>query len=485
MANNIFQVKRTSTSGRTPNTTSSSNSQYINAGEFALNMTDKILYTSDGSNLITVGSNTVNQNVTNTISIGNSSVNSSINSTSFSGTSNNSLNLGGVAAASYVNTSGNYTLTGNVVLTANLTANTFYASNVVLGPVVSPFSTLNISTGAGGASVYAAYITSSNASAGNIRVLMDSNINPLLYFINNGYTGVVVGNSTVNQMLIGKVFQGAPVISAVDNLQIAYDSNNDGVGVFEIAKGATGGRIGTDGTSVFRLTNTGNVGLSNTAPVDRLSVNGTSYLQGNVTFTQGIIDSTGTQGTAGQVLTSNGAGNVYWSTPAAASVNVAAQYTWTNTQTFTNTITFNSTINGTGNSSSIAMLLTNSAEVVNVSATAANSTVSYYVSGQSVLYYTSNAAANWTPNVAFSSTTTLNTAMANGQSMTIAFLVTQGATAYFSNSIYIDGTTVTPKWQGGTTPTAGNASGIDTYTYTIIKTGTSTYTVLASLTQFK
>ena len=352
MANNIFQVKRTSTSGRTPNTTSSSNSQYINAGEFALNMTDQILYTSDGTNLITIGSNTVNHNVTNTISIGNSSVNSSINSTSFSGTSNNSLNLGGVAAASYVNTSGNYTLTGNVVLTANLTANTFYASNVALGPV-SPFYPLNISTGAGGTTVYAAYITSSNASAGNIRVQMNNNVNPLLYFINNGYTGVVVANSTVNQMQIGKVFEGAPVISAVDNLQIAYDSNNDGVGVFEIAKGSLGGRIGTDGTSVVRLTNTGNVGLSNTAPVDRLSVNGTSYLQGNVTFTQGIIDSTGTQGTAGQVLTSNGTGNVYWSTVSGGgSVNTASQYTWTNTQTFSNNITFSglmlaNTINAT------------------------------------------------------------------------------------------------------------------------------------------
>jgi hypothetical protein len=54
---NIFQVKRTSTSGRAPNTTSTSNSSYIAAGEFALNMADKILYTSDGSNLIPVGGN--------------------------------------------------------------------------------------------------------------------------------------------------------------------------------------------------------------------------------------------------------------------------------------------------------------------------------------------------------------------------------------------------------------------------------------------
>jgi hypothetical protein len=75
--------------------------------------------------------------------------------------------------------------------------------------------------------------------------------------------------------------------------------------------------------------------------------------------------------------------------------------------------------------------------------------------------------------------------MSNGQSVSIAFLVTQGTTAYFSNAINIDGSAVTPKWQGGTAPTAGNASGIDGYVYNIIKTGTSTFTVLASLTQYK
>ena len=44
---------------------------------------------------------------------------------------------------------------------------------------------------------------------------------------------------------------------------------------------------------------------------------------------------------------------------------------------------------------------------------------------------------------------------------------------------------MTPKWQGGTAPSAGNASSIDVYVYTIIKTAaTPTYTVLGSQTQF-
>ena len=75
--------------------------------------------------------------------------------------------------------------------------------------------------------------------------------------------------------------------------------------------------------------------------------------------------------------------------------------------------------------------------------------------------------------------------MSTGQSITVAFMVTQGSTAYYNNGWQIDGTSVTPKWQGGTAPTSGNASGIDVYTYTITKTASATYTVLASLTQFK
>jgi hypothetical protein len=62
--------------------------------------------------------------------------------------------------------------------------------------------------------------------------------------------------------------------------------------------------------------------------------------------------------------------------------------------------------------------------------------------------------------------------------------LTQGATAYYLNVYQVDGTGVTPKWQGGSAPTEGNASGIDSYSFTIIKTADATFTVLASQTQF-
>ena len=175
-------------------------------------------------------------------------------------------------------------------------------------------------------------------------------------------------------------------------------------------------------------------------------------------------------GTSGQVLTSAGTSTPTWATPIALS----GTNTWTGTQLFT------------GSSSVLATVLTNAAETTTVSATAATGTIAYYPSTQSVLYYTTNASANWTTNLTFSSGTTLNTAMTTGQSLTVAFLVTQGSTAYYNTVVQVDGTTsgVTTKWQGGA-PTSGNASGIDVYTYTIIKTASATFTVLASLTQFK
>jgi hypothetical protein len=74
--------------------------------------------------------------------------------------------------------------------------------------------------------------------------------------------------------------------------------------------------------------------------------------------------------------------------------------------------------------------------------------------------------------------------MATGESMTVAFLVTQGSTAYYNSAVQVDGNSVTPKWQGGTAPAAGNASSVDVYSYTIIKTGSAAFTVFAAQTKF-
>ena len=124
-------------------------------------------------------------------------------------------------------------------------------------------------------------------------------------------------------------------------------------------------------------------------------------------------------------------------------------------------------------------------EKLNISATAATGTVNVETGSLgSVWYYTTSATGNFTLNFRTSSTVALNTTLGVGESITVTFLNTNGATAYYCNAVQVDGTAVTPKWQGGTAPTAGNASSIDAYTYVIVKTASATFTVLASQTKF-
>ena len=124
-------------------------------------------------------------------------------------------------------------------------------------------------------------------------------------------------------------------------------------------------------------------------------------------------------------------------------------------------------------------------EKATVSATAATGTINYEViTNKSITYYTTAATGNWTFNVRGDGTTTLNSILDTGKSLTVVFMNTNTGTAYYPTGFQVDGTTVTPKWQGGTAPTSGNVNSVDIYTYTIIKTASATYSVFASQTKF-
>lgn len=154
--------------------------------------------------------------------------------------------------------------------------------------------------------------------------------------------------------------------------------------------------------------------------------------------------------------------------------SAAANNTFTGKQSFT------------GSTTNLAEVLTNAAEVITVSATAATGTINYDVTTQSVLYYTSNATANWTVNIRGNGSNSLTSLLSIGQCLTIAFLVKQGSTGYYNTTVQVDGTAtgVTTLWQGGVAPTFGNANSVDVYTYTVIKTASAAYTVLATRNQF-
>ena len=135
------------------------------------------------------------------------------------------------------------------------------------------------------------------------------------------------------------------------------------------------------------------------------------------------------------------------------------------------------TLNGAGKIQQLA-------EKVTTEATAATGTVNYDVITQAVWNLTTNAAGNWTLNIRGDGSNSLDSIMDTGESITIAHIVAQGGTAYYNNAVTIDGSAITPEWQGGSAPTGGNINSLDVYSYTIIKTGSATFTALASQTQF-
>jgi len=96
-----------------------------------------------------------------------------------------------------------------------------------------------------------------------------------------------------------------------------------------------------------------------------------------------------------------------------------------------------------------------------------------------VHYLTGTSTSNGTLNITAASGTTLNSIMSTGQAITFSLLITN-TTAYYVNALQVDGSAVTPKYSGGTAPSAGNASAIDIYQYTILKTGNAAFTVFAA-----
>jgi hypothetical protein len=285
-------------------------------------------------------------------------------------------------------------------------------------------------------------------------------------------------------------------------------------GTLAIANGGTGSTSTTYCSLTTNVTGTlpvanGGTGVAST----------TAYaLLAGGTTTTGPLQSIASVGTAGQILTSNGAGalptfqnaasggvttisfgstGLTPSTATSGAVTVAGTLAIANGGTGATTLaganiavtnaanTFTAQQTFSGSSSIIATVFQDAAEATTISATAATGTINYDVTTQSIIYYTSNASANWTVNFRASSGTSLNTALATGQSITVVFLVTNGATPYYNNAVQVDGSAVTPKYQGGTAWTSGNASSIDAYSYTIVKTGSAAFTVFASQTQFK
>ena len=261
---------------------------------------------------------------------------------------------------------------------------------------------------------------------------------------------------------------------------------------------AMGGGSATAKTTSYVLVaaDAGTTVAMNAAGSTTITVNTSLFAAGDVVFIQNlgagvctVTAGTATVTTSGSlVLAQNQGGKLYFTSASAA---IFFQYA-TPASGDIEGVTAGTGLSGGGTSGTVTLNIATSQsdliikgfeEDVNVVASAATGTINFDVSTASVWYYTSNASANHTLNFRYSSGATLSSVLAVGDAITLVWLNTNGATAYYPNVIQIDGSAVTPKVP--TAITAGNASSIDAYSFTIIKTAaTPTYTVLETQTKF-
>ena len=137
--------------------------------------------------------------------------------------------------------------------------------------------------------------------------------------------------------------------------------------------------------------------------------------------------------------------------------------------TFTGSVNFSSGLN-------LSKLLV---EEVNITAGKLSDNTDIDLENGMVHLFTTQETTTSTPNIRFNSSTTLDSRMNVGEAISVTIITTAAAAAY-SAQLTIDGAAVTENWVGGSAPSDGGSSGVDIYAYTIIKTASATFTVIAN-----
>jgi len=140
--------------------------------------------------------------------------------------------------------------------------------------------------------------------------------------------------------------------------------------------------------------------------------------------------------------------------------------------TFTGQVIFNNGID-------LANLLK---EGVNITAGKLSDNTNIDLEDGMVHLFTTAETTTSTPNIRVSSSTTLDSSMSVGEAIAVTIITTAAAAGY-SAQLTIDGAAVTENWVGGSAPSDGGSSGVDIYSYTIIKTASATFTVIANQTK--
>ena len=354
-------------------------------------------------------------------------------------------------------------ITGNRIVTIPLDVQTFYfLRNSTSGAYTVQFKYVS---GSGDT------FTFSTTDKGDQIIFASANdgTNPDIITLSFGDV-TLTGTQTLTNKTLTSPKIGTSILDTSGNELALLTATGSAVNEFTIANAATGA-----GPT-----------LSSTGGDTNIDINVTPKGTGDVVLAGDTVK-VGDSGAAA-VLTSNGAGTLTVTTGGTENL-ILSTNSGTNSGTVTITDGANADMtvapNGYGRfiidgQGAIASL----AEKITIEATAATGTKTFDVLTQALIYYTSNASGDWTLNVRGDGSTALNTIMDTGESVTIAHMVTIGSSEYRNSTFQVDGSSITPEWQGGEAPTEGNVNSIDVYTYTIIKTGNAAFKVLGAQTQF-
>jgi len=370
--------------------------------------------------------------------------------------------------------------TSATTATTQATTATTKASEAAASAAAAATSETNAATSASGAATSA---TSAATSAANAAAAFDSFDDKYLGS-KTGYPGDGTGPTVDNDG--NPLVEGALFFSADANEMRVYDGSN------WIAASSSGSAslilyefTATSGQTTFSGADDNGATLGYTALNIQVVMNGVILDPSDYTASNGTSVVLGIGAATGDLL------NVYAfaSFTVADTVSASSGGTFAGGITVQGSLTASTTLGVTGATTLAGVTATSATvngtldieevyEKVTVQ-TSTTGTITFDTTAQAVELYTADQTANRTIN--FSN---VNANLAIGQSLSVAVLLTNGATPYYLNVYQVDGSAVTPKWQGGTAPSAGNASGIDSYNFTIIKTADATFTVLASQTQF-
>ena len=100
-----------------------------------------------------------------------------------------------------------------------------------------------------------------------------------------------------------------------------------------------------------------------------------------------------------------------------------------------------------------------------------------------LFHYRTGNLGGTTNNLRLKSNVGFNTIMATGDVMNFTLAHNVNATSAYVNNVFIEGVAQTENWIGGSAPSDGGGSGVDIYSFTIIKTAANTYTVIGNQTK--